>query len=87
MRNVLQSQLDEYKRTNSRKSLNKIKSSIEILKETYGESMTSQPSSATDGSSNAINSAMESAEAAINRSTRSKAEITESVKNIIANML
>lgn len=87
MRNVLSSQLEEYKRTNSRKSLNKIKSSLDTLKETYGETMTSQASSATDGSSNVINSAMESAYTAIGRSTRNKAEICESVKNVIANML
>lgn len=87
MRNVLKSQLEEYKRTNSKKSLDKIKSSINILEESYGETMTSQPSSATDGSSNAINSAMESAKAALNRSTRNKSEITTSVQNIIANML
>lgn len=87
MRNVLSSQLEEYKRTNSKKSLNKIKSSLETLKQTYGETMTSQVSSATDGSSNAINSAIESAEMAIGRSTRSKVEICESVKNVVANML
>ena len=87
MRNVLTSQLEEYKRTNSKKSLNKIKSSLDTLKETYGETMTSQASSATEGSSNAVNSAMESAYNAIGRSKKSKAEISESVKNVISNML
>ena len=87
MRNVLKSQLEEYKRTNSKKSLDKIKSSIATLEESYGQTMTSQPSSSCEGSSNAINSAMESAKAALNRSTRNKNEITTSVGNIIANML
>ncbi len=87
MRNVLKSQLEEYKRTNSKKSLDKMKSSIDILEQSYGETMTSQPSSASEGSSNAINSAMESAKTALNRSTRNKNEITTSVQNIISNML
>lgn len=87
MRNVLSSQLEEYKRSNSKESLEKIKSSIETLEQSYGQTMTSQASSATEGSSNAINSAMESAKAALNREPRSKVEICESVKNIVANML
>lgn len=87
MRNVLTSQLEEYKRTNSKESLENIKSSIDTLEDTYGKTMTSQPSSACEGSSNAINSAMEAAKAALNREPRSKIEICESVKNIVSNML
>lgn len=87
MKNVLKSQLEEYKRTNSKKSLNKMKSSIDTIGESYGSGLSSSASSAGEGSSNALNSAIVAANTALSRSTRNKAEITESVQNIISNMM
>lgn len=87
MRNVLSSQLEEYKRTNSQKSISEMKKSLDILTKTYGSSITSNVSSSADGSSNVISSAIESAYNAIEKENRNKAEITQAVKNVIANML
>lgn len=86
MKNVLKSQLEEYKRTNSRKSMNKIKSSLDLISESYGSSIASDVSSSTEGGGNAINSAVESANVALSRSTRNKSEIVQSVQNIVSNM-